>query len=134
MSDPRTGLRICVRRIAAFVFLFAGCPGSAFAQHLGQGMEDGTPLWRVIAALLACVAVAIIAALVMKRRMGGGAALFRARGSQRLQIVECLRVGSQVSLCIVACDGEELLMSVSQQGAALLRPISTAASQVTGRP
>jgi len=115
--------------------LFFGCAGSAFAQHLGQGMDDGLPAWRIVLTLLFCLAVAIAAALVLKRRMGGGL-VFRSRTSQRLQMVECLRMGSQVTLCIVACDGEDLLMSVSQDGASLVRSLrpSSGAPQAIEQP
>lgn len=135
MSAPTTGsFGVRARWAAAFMLFFAGWPSSAVAEHLGQGVDEGTSLWRVAGALLVCVAVAIVAALLLKRRMGGGASLFRPGTSRRMQMVECLRMGSQVSVCIVACDGEELLMSVSPQGANLLRSISAPVSQDTGQP
>jgi len=114
--------------VAAF-FLFMGFSDSALAQHLGQGTDDGVSAWRVVATLLICVAVAVAAALALKHRMGGGTAqLFVRRKNPRLEMIETLRLRPQIDLCIVACDGEELLLVSSPQGASLLRPLSRAPS------
>jgi hypothetical protein len=112
-------------RIAAVLVCSLMSTEVAFAQQLGRGVDDGISTWRVIAALAVCAAVALGAALVMKRRMIGGTALFRGnRGSARLTMVESLRLRPQIDLCIVSCDGDELLIMLSPQGANLLRPLS----------
>jgi hypothetical protein len=110
--------------VAAFL-LFMSLSDSALAQHLGQGPDDGISIWRVVATLLACVAVAVAAALALKHRMGGSTAqLFVKRKNPRLEMIETIRLRPQIDLCIVACDGEELLLVSSPQGASLLHPMS----------
>jgi len=100
---------------------------SALAQRLGQGPDDGISVWRVVATLLVCVAVAVAAALALKHRMGGGTAqLFVRRKNPRLEMIETLRLRPQIDLCIVSCDGEELLLVSSPQGASLLRSLPRA--------
>jgi flagellar biogenesis protein FliO len=104
-------------------------PGAAFAQKLGQGGGDEVSAWRVVGALLLCLLLALAGAWALKMRMSGGSALPRplitrlgAQG-RRLQLVESLRLGAQVDLCIVSCDGRELLVAASSHGAQLLKPL-----------
>lgn len=104
------------------VFLLIGLSDSALAQNFGRVADDEVSIWRVAAATLACLAVAVAAALFLKYRLNGGGAQFLAgRKRSRLEMVEVLRIKPQIDLCIVACDGEELLMLASPQGASLLR-------------
>jgi hypothetical protein len=115
---------------AAILVVCMGHAQSALAQRLGQGIDDGISVWRTVGALLICVAVVVAAALFLKHRMAKGAALFRVRrNNARLEMIEMLRIRPQVDLCLVACDGEELLMVSSPQGASLLRHLPSGARQ-----
>ena len=107
------------------LFLVGGCalllPSvSAFAQRLGQA-EDSTvmPMWRVVTALVLCLALAIGAAFVLRKRLGGAMPLITT-GPRRLQLLERLRLAPHVDLYLVGCDGAELLVAVTAQGVGLL--------------
>ena len=121
------------RAIRFFMLAVALLPGAAAAQKLGQGGGEEISAWRVVGALLLCLLLCLLLALggawALKMRMSGGSALPRpliARlGAQgrRLHLVESLRLGAQVDLCIVSCDGRELLVAASSHGAQLLKPL-----------
>lgn len=100
---------------------------ASWAQTLGQGSDDGISLWRVLAALLLCLVLAVVGGFALKKRLDGStptlATLFK-RGPttrRRLKLVESLRIGTQVELCIVTCDGREFLVATSTQGVQLLQ-------------
>lgn len=106
---------------AILPFLYLALCGSASAQQLGQGADDGISVWRIVVALVVCGGVAAVAALFLKYRMQGGIALFRTnRNGPRLAMVESLRLRPQTDLCIVSCDQREFLIVVSPQGTHLL--------------
>ncbi len=97
-----------------------------FAQTLGQGAaDDGISAWRVIFALLLCLALGIFAMLVLRARLGGRALpSFLALGSgRRLKVVESVRLAGPVELNIVSCDGQDLLVASGAQGARVLREL-----------
>jgi flagellar biogenesis protein FliO len=105
--------------IAAAALLTAA---PALAQRLGQGTDGAElPVWRVLGALAFCLALAVAAAILLKRRLGGPArpAFGRAR---RLQLVESLRLSHQIDLCVISCDGAELLLAATPHGATLINP------------
>jgi hypothetical protein len=124
-------LRACFRRLVpAFALLWLSAM-PAFAQKLGQGADDDVSVWRVLAALLLCMVLAIAGAFMLRSghlRLGAGrglAALFPtkcgpAKRGRRLAVVETVRLGHQAELSIVTCDGEDLLVSSSAQGVALV--------------
>jgi flagellar protein FliO/FliZ len=94
------------------------------AQNLGRGVDDGISIWRVVAALLVCMGVAVGAAFLLRRGMPMGRMLqYSKKKTSRLQVIETLRIRPQTDLCIFACDGEEFLMVLSPQSASLLRPV-----------
>ena len=106
----------------------------ALAQRLGQGEDDGISLWRVVVALLLCLALAVFAAYAMRSRMGGLpllSGLFSGArpNRRRLQLVETLRLSHQIDLCVVACDGEELLVAAGPQGVQLLKDLPARPSE-----
>lgn len=102
---------------------------AAWAQTLGQGSDEAISLWRVLAALLLCLVLAVVGGFALKKRMDGStptlASLFKRGPSarRRLKLVESLRIGPQVELCIVTCDGREFLVATSSQGVQLLHPL-----------
>jgi hypothetical protein len=113
-------------QVAAFIaaISFVGATPT-LAQTLGQGNTDDISWWRVLAALLLCMALAIGGAFALRARGGASPFLsFAAKQNRRLRLVETLRLSNHVNLCIVDCDGSELLVAVSAQGARLLKPLS----------
>lgn len=100
--------------------VLTGGPGAA--QTLGQGTPDEISIWRVLAALLGCLALAVGGAFLLKARMGQlpFSLITISKRPRRLQLLETLRLGRQSSLAIVACDGEELLVSASDQSIEVL--------------
>ncbi len=118
-TRPRDGKawRIAVGAGGALV----GTVGTACAQTLGHGPPDDISLWRVAMALILCLVLAVGAAFAVKAGGGRWRLPFVANdASRRLKLRESLRLGHQVDLCIVACDGRDLLVSVSAQGVRLL--------------
>lgn len=125
-----------ILRAGATALAVALWSAPAFAQKLGQGADDGISLWRVFAVLVLCLALAAFAAFTMKARMGGGLPQFftRVRGDRRLQLVETLRLSHQIDLCVVACDGRELLVAASAQGVQLLQELPKAGTPESPAP
>lgn len=111
--------------------LIALAPHAALAQKLGQGGDDGISYWRVLGALLLCLALAAAGAWAIRSRMGAGPLTVRpilprfGKQERRLQLVESLRISHQVDLCIVTCDERELLVATSGQRAQLLERLNT---------
>ena len=110
---------IAGRIAVALLTLLAAAP--AFAQRIGQGTGTEVPIWRVLIALALCLGLAVGAAYVLRRRLGGAMPLAMGR-SRRLQLVESLRITPQVHICLVSCDGAEFLVAASPQGAAAIEP------------
>lgn len=114
----------------------------ATAQTLGQGEATGISLWRVVGALLLCVLVAFLGGLALQWKMTGRIGLSnlqrmgRYRSSRRLRLIETMRLNQHVDLCLVYCDGRELLIAASGEGAQILerkRPSSLdAAAEADG--
>jgi len=99
--------------------LLTGAP--ALAQRLGQGTGTEVPVWRVLGALAFCLALAVAAAILLRRRLGGpGRAAFGS--ARRLQLVESLRLSHQIDLCVVRCDGAEFLLAATPHGATVINP------------
>jgi flagellar biogenesis protein FliO len=92
----------------------------ADAQVLGQGGDDPVSMWRVAAALLLCILLAVGGAFALRMRMGADAFVLAPQRNRRLKLVEVLRLSPQSMLCIVDCDGRELLVMASPAGAELL--------------
>ena len=99
--------------------MFAGVASPALAQTLGQGQGVEIPWWRVLGALVFCLGLALVAAVLIKRRLGGGPALFSA-APRRIKLVESLRLSHQIDLCVIHYDDQELLVAAGANGAALL--------------
>lgn len=109
--------------------IFFMLTGPAAAQHLGRAADDDVSMWRVFAALLLCLMLAVGGAFVLRMRFGTGQILpLITKQSRRLKLIESLRLGQQSDLCIVICDGRELLVSVSPHGVQLLADLAPGAS------
>ena len=107
-------------RIAIVLTLLLGA-APTLAQRLGQGTGTEVPVWRVLGALALCLALAVAAAYLLRRRLGGSLPLTMGR-SRRLQLIETLRLSHQVDICLIRCDGAELLVAASAQGATTINP------------
>ena len=107
---------------------------AAQAAPLGQVGDDGVAWWRVAAALIFCLLLAVGGAFALRSRLGGGVGVRRptwlraAQTTRRLELVETLRVKPQVDLLIVRCDGRELLLSASAHGAELIERLDNGIS------
>lgn len=104
--------------IAAPACLCLGAMPAA-AQRLGQGGGTEISLWRVMLALIFCVAIGAAAIFLLRRRYRGVRPL-AFRRERRLQLVENMRLSHQVDLCIVSRDGREYLIAASPQGVTLV--------------
>lgn len=116
-------LRLAKRIVRGFLWLpyaAAFFAGSAAAQSLGGGGDAGVPAIRVVAALIFCLLVAVGAAYALRSRPEILQALNVTRNKRRLKLVESLRLSHQIDLCIVSCDGHELLVSASAKGVEVL--------------
>lgn len=103
-----------------FLVLFA-MTSSACAEPLSRAGDDGVSLGRVAFALLICIALAVAAAFLMRARLGTGFTVdFLRQDSRRLKLIETLRFGRLVSLSIVECDGQQLLLMTSDTRAELI--------------
>jgi flagellar biogenesis protein FliO len=114
---------LSVRRLWPVLPLLLLPGAQAWSQTLGQGVDSEISPWRILAALTLCIAVAIGAAVLLKSRMQGGKFPRLKSQGRRLQVLETTRLGAQNDVCIVACDGEELLLSSSPHGVSLIRTL-----------
>jgi len=122
-------------RIAAIAFVPFVLASSAAAQTLGQGSDVEISIWRVLLAFLLCAALAAGAAFILKARQGSGHLVsFLVKQNRRLRLVESLRLGHQADLCIVECDGRELLVAVSPHGTRLLTRLPLPDENTGGKP
>ncbi|MBX9813390.1 MAG: hypothetical protein K2X76_01670 [Sphingomonas sp.] len=104
--------------------LLAAAPALAAPRHLGGGGELDLSLGRLIFALLFCLGLAVIVALLLKRSGGkidlaafGRGFVALERSPRRLQLLEARRVSAHADLCLVRCDDREylILSSAAQQ-------------------
>ncbi len=119
---------------AGFALAFVVAPRLAFAQRLGGAPSADISWWRVIGALVICLALAAAVAYAMRSRLGGALApmLSPIKTDERhLKLVESLRLSHQIDVCLVDCEGRRLLIAASPQGAVLLagEPFASAGEQ-----
>ncbi|WP_420606056.1 hypothetical protein [Novosphingopyxis sp.] len=100
---------------------FAWQPSAALSQTLGQGEDIGVSVWRVLAALLLCLGIAVAVILAL-RKQGGRIDLkalasgLRSGGSirpSRIEIVESRRASSRAEVVLLRCDEREFLVMIS---------------------
>lgn len=120
MVSYKRGSRCKLLAIGSAVAFFQLSP--AFAQTLGQQSDDGISTWRIVASLLLCLVLAVGAAFVLKAKQGAIPLLSFAlrKNNRRLHLIETLRLTHQTDLCIVCCDGQEMLVTTSVHGSAFL--------------
>jgi len=141
----RTGLWSALAAVGAGA---AAMP--ARAQTLGLAPNHDISLWRVVGALVLCCLLGFAGALALRFRTRGKAlpvrrlnpadwrqllAGFGARtnateeGAERLRLVGTVRLGYQVEVNLLECDGKTLVIVASPQGAFVAAPEATAAAR-----
>ena len=93
--------------------------GPAFAQKIGQASDTDVSSWRVIGALVLCLALAAGAALALKTKIRGGAPIL-GPGARRLQLLETQRLSHQVDICLLKCDERHILIAATPHGAIVI--------------
>lgn len=96
----------------------------AAAQQLGGGASPDVSLVRVFLALLVCLAVAVLALFLLRRRFAKKPRSLLPRltaSGSRIRTIESRRVAPQADVCIVECDGTEYLLLIAAGGTLLLR-------------
>lgn len=96
--------------------------GPAFADRLGGGGDLGISLTRIVMALILCLMLAALAALLLKRN-GGKIDIAALRGlivrmpaARRIEVIETRRVSQHADVCLMRCDGREyLILSAAHQ-------------------
>ncbi len=88
---------------------------AAEGQQLGGAQSVDISLWRVLAALLLCIALVIGAAFALRYRMTGriDLSLGTMASTKRIVLLERLRLGAQAELCLVTIDGQEWLVTAT---------------------
>lgn len=106
---------------ALLVVIMPAVPALASAHRLGGGGDVGVSLGRIVAALLICIIVAVLAALLLRQRAGHQdlSRLFsrfdlRARA---IEVVETRRLSPHADICLVRHGGKDYLL-LTMAGAA----------------
>jgi len=108
-------------------FLVLAQPAFAHAGRLGGGGDLGISLTRIVTALLLCLMLAVLAAMLLKRSGGKvdlGAIrrlLVRMPVQRRIDVIETRRVSQHADVCLLRCDGREYLILCAAQQQTLLR-------------
>lgn len=107
------------------VFLLLAPP--AFADRLGGGGDLGISLTRIVTALILCVMLAVLAALLLKRNGGKidlpalRRLMVRMPVARRIEVIETRRVSQHADVCLLRCDGREYLILCAQHQQMVLR-------------
>lgn len=121
----------------------AGAASCAHAQTLGgAAAEAGPSAWRVLAALIACLTLALGAAVFLRARLNGGAPAWprlaslwpgepRQGTARRMKLVETVRLSHQIDVCLLRCDDVEFIVTTSAQGAVVVRAPFPAQGELT---
>ncbi len=112
--------------------LAASSPVLAQPGRLGGGGGVDVSLTRIITALILCLMLAALTALLLKRS-GGKIDLPALRGlfarmpvaSRRIEVVETRRVSQHADVCLLRCDGRDYLILCAQQQQTVLRDAPT---------
>lgn len=127
-----------MKRLPTLLLALLGAwPAAALAQnaavpHLGSGGALEVSLGRIIASLVICLMVAVLAILLIRQRGGRGdlAALFARLQPQAraIEVVETRRLSPHADICLVRHDGRDYLLVLQQGSLAVLRDTATSAS------
>ena len=113
------------------------------AQTLGLAPSHDVSPWRVVGALLFCCLLGAVGAVALRYRLHGKPPMVgksytspwlqliagfspRAKpvgtGAERLKLVETIRLGHQVEVNLLDCDGRRLVVLTSPQGPLVVHP------------
>lgn len=123
---------------AAFIAaVMAAVPSPAVAQVLGRGETLAVPTANIVLSLLACLALAVLAAWLharLKRNLSpAGVWPIKAFDRRRrLSVLETQRLGATAELCLFESEGEEFLVIVSPSQSTVVRQRSARAAATLG--
>lgn len=104
--------------------LLAAAPALASAGRLGGGQPLEVSLGRIVAALVICIIMAVLAALLIRQRSGkiDLYALFgRLQSRPRsIEVVETRRLSPNADICVVRHSGREYLLLLLAGNARIL--------------
>ena len=126
-----------LRPLVAATALFPLHPLMAAAPpRLGGGEALGVSLGRIVTALIICAMIALLAALLIRHRLGKGdlPGLF-ARMEMRpreIQVVETRRLSQHADICLVRHRQQEYLLLLLAGDARILSEAPSAAAQAEG--
>ena len=112
--------------LAAALAILPVVPAFAGGSRLGGGEPLSVSLGRIVGALVICIMVALLAALLIRQRGGKVdlAALFarmELRRPRAIEVVETRRLSPHADICLVRHDGQEFLLLLLAGGAKILR-------------
>ena len=116
-----------------------------YAQTLGQAGGPEISWWRIIGAFLFCCLLGVAGAFALKYRMrrqgvagkpvafdprvlSGLFEMFQGKASKgggdeaRLKVLSTVRLGYQVEVSLLECDGKTVMIATSPQGAFVINP------------
>jgi hypothetical protein len=106
-------------------------PALASTHRLGGGGDIGVSLGRIVAALLICIIVAVLAALFLRQRAGHQdlARLFTRFDlrTRAIEVVETRRLSPHADICLVRHDGKDYLLLLMAGAAQVLSQAPTKA-------
>jgi hypothetical protein len=118
-----------LRFLLPFPLLVASSPALAQAGRLGGGGGGvDVSLTRIVTALILCLMLAALAALLLKR--GGGRVELAALGrlfarlpqtQRRIEVIETRRVSQHADVCLLRCDGRDYLILCAAHQQTILR-------------
>ncbi len=93
--------------------------------HLGGGTGIDIPIGRIVVAFLICIAIAVLAILLIRQRMGkGDLAGWLRRVTPRtgvIEVVEVRRLSMHAEIGVVRHDGREYLLLLQAGSGQVLR-------------
>lgn len=92
---------------------YAAMPAVAMAQRLGGAADTPISWWRVIAAFVICVLLALGAAFALRLRLKGSLSPSTER---RIRLVDSLRLTHQIDVCLVEVEGKSYIFGAGPSG------------------
>jgi flagellar biogenesis protein FliO len=106
---------------------------NAAQPHLGGGGALDISLGRIIASLVICIIIAVLAILLIRQRGGRGdlAAMFARLQPQAraIKVVETRRLSPHADICLVRHDGRDYLLVLQQGSMQVLRDEPTSGGE-----
>lgn len=111
--------------LCAGTALLAAAPALAGGARLGGGQPLDVPVGRIVAALVICIIIAVLAALLIRQRAGRidlYAFFGRLQSRPRaVEVVETRRLSPHADICVVRHSGREYLLLLLAGDACVLR-------------